>query len=228
VDKAQEKIIGITRYECGEQVLPGIDAKVNETVLNMEELLVKTQNIKAMKGLQVHQSSGPFNESSVPVDHMYVQARLAMHQREVWVLDRSTDNILQNSRGELMPPEFLRYQSIGHQQNWEYGNVYYDKSHFSVRRAISYATGGVPVGTLCSLPKQLVINKATQHVLMTSLSTDDLKKACKNKKEPLISEIMSLHWKLATPPDNATFTSSWLKKKCKSLLTYFWIAKKDK
>jgi hypothetical protein len=72
VDKAQEKIIGITRYECREQVLPGIDTKVDEMVLNMEELLVKKQSINAMKGLQVHQSSGPFNESSVPVDHVYV------------------------------------------------------------------------------------------------------------------------------------------------------------
>jgi len=94
-----------------------------------------------------------------------------------------------------------------------WGDCFYNQNRFSVSRPVSYKTGGVPISKLRSLPQQLIMNKATQQVLMMSLSVEDLKKACKNTKAPLISEIRSIHRGLEKPPDDVTVTLASLKRR---------------
>lgn len=109
-DEGHEQINFYARNDVGDCVRVGTDAKVEETVLNMHDNLKRKQGIQAMKGLEVHRSSVPFNESTVCVNQVYVTSRLNVHRLRVWDLSRPAgDNVLRDpSNGELTPTESLQ------------------------------------------------------------------------------------------------------------------------
>ncbi len=213
IDRAQEKINGVVRSEVGDCVRPGHDRKMLKTALNLAEIIERKQGIKEAKNLKVSQSSGPFNDRTVSVDIVYISTRLAMSEIRVWDHTRPAgDNMLKSPKdGQAMPTEFLQHKSVGDRRLYEYIVTFYKDSRYLVARPTTYKGGGVPLSRLRNLPSDLTVDESQRRTLLTSVSVDDIEKAAKQRKLPIITEILRLGIELEDHPEFISFDENWLR-----------------